>query len=262
MAKSYHYYIRRSHRYLGIFLGIQFLLWTVSGIYFSWNDMDEVHGDPQKRKLPLLAADAALISPAAALDSLRKTKQADSLHGITLINVNGTPVYQISYSNETHHTAGGLHHNRKVQLANARTGALRGALSEAECIALAKAQFNGDPKLKSVQYLTAAPGGHEYRESPLPAYAVRFDHPTETTVYVASELGVVTKYRNHKWRIYDFLWMLHIMDYENRDSFGHLLLKIFSVMGLLTVLSGFVLYFISSKRFRKKKQYPQSQSQL
>ena len=37
--------IRKTHRYLGIFLGIQFLIWTISGLYFSWTDIDEIHGD-------------------------------------------------------------------------------------------------------------------------------------------------------------------------------------------------------------------------
>lgn len=37
--------IRKVHRYLGVFLGIQFLFWTISGLYFSWTDIDEIHGD-------------------------------------------------------------------------------------------------------------------------------------------------------------------------------------------------------------------------
>jgi len=54
----------------------------------------------------------------------------------------------------------------------------------------------------------------------LPAYAIRFDHPSKTTVYVATEMGAVTKFRNEKWRIFDFLWMLHTMDYQSRDNIG------------------------------------------
>ena len=42
--------IRRTHRYLGVFLGLQFLMWTISGLYFSWTDIDEIHGDHFRRK--------------------------------------------------------------------------------------------------------------------------------------------------------------------------------------------------------------------
>ena len=34
--------IRKAHRYLGLFLGIQFLFWTISGLYFSWTNIDEI----------------------------------------------------------------------------------------------------------------------------------------------------------------------------------------------------------------------------
>ncbi|MEY2836374.1 MAG: hypothetical protein RLZZ557_2036, partial [Bacteroidota bacterium] len=85
----------------------------------------------------------------------------------------------------------------------------------------------------------------------LPAYAVTFSHPSRTTVYVSSELGTVQKFRNDKWRVFDFLWMLHTMDYESRDEIGNMLLRIFSIFGLVTVISGFMLFFISAKWFKK-----------
>ena len=37
--------IRKTHSYIGLIIGIQFLAWTVSGLYFSWTDLDEIHGD-------------------------------------------------------------------------------------------------------------------------------------------------------------------------------------------------------------------------
>jgi hypothetical protein len=94
---------------------------------------------------------------------------------------------------------------------------------------------------------------------PLPDYAIQFNHPSRTTVYVASELGTVQKFRNEKWRIFDFLWILHTMDYSTRDNFGNLLLRAFSIFGLLTILSGFTLFYASSstmnqiRRSRKRR---------
>ncbi len=44
--------IRKTHRYLGLFIGIQFLMWTISGLYFSWTDIDEIHGDHFKKDVP------------------------------------------------------------------------------------------------------------------------------------------------------------------------------------------------------------------
>ena len=78
--------------------------------------------------------------------------------------------------------------------------------------------------------------------------AVTFGDARRTTVYVATELGTVQKVRNRPWRRFDFLWMLHTMDYAGRDNITNWLLRAFSVLGLATVGSGFVLFFISRKR--------------
>ena len=136
-------------------------------------------------------------------------------------------------------------------LANAETGVLRSALTEKEAIEVAKNHFNGEPVIKEVAYITNTDAYHEYRKQPLPAYAITFEHASNSTVYVASELGTVQKFRNNKWRIFDLLWMMHTMDYKGRDNFGNILLRAFSFLGLITVISGFTLYFVSSRKFKK-----------
>ena len=49
MAKKFT--IRKIHRYLSIFIAIQLLLWTVSGIYFAFNKIEMVRGE--QYRLPL-----------------------------------------------------------------------------------------------------------------------------------------------------------------------------------------------------------------
>lgn len=240
MAKSKRYYIRKSHRYLGIILGIQFLVWTISGLYFSWTDIDEIHGDFQRRQPPMVAGNAALTSPASVFTQANISP--DSLHALQLLPVLGQPHYYIEA------IVGG---KKKKYLADATTGQLRGAVNKEEAIAIAAESFAGKPALKDVQYLTGTDSHHEYREKPLPAWAVTFDHPTSTTVYVSAERGKVESFRNNKWRLFDFLWMGHTMDYQGRDDFNNWLLRIFSLFSLVTVLSGFVLYWVSSPSVRK-----------
>ena len=38
-------FTRNFHRYLSIFVSIQLLLWTVSGIYFAYNKIELVRGE-------------------------------------------------------------------------------------------------------------------------------------------------------------------------------------------------------------------------
>jgi len=252
MAKSKHYYIRKSHRWLGLILGIQFLFWTIGGLYFSWSNIDEVHGDPMKKQTPLLSSNIPLISPSLVLHAIKQSHRFDSLISIQLVDVLGIAYYQIRGTNPHNIQVG---HQHKLQvvtfLANASTGQLRGQLSKAEAIQVAKRVFNGSPIVTSITYLTSTDNHHEYRESPLPAYAVSFQHPTNTTVYVSTELGTVQKFRTNQWRTFDFLWMLHTMDYKSRDNFGNWLLKGFSILGLFTILSGFLLFIYSSRSLKK-----------
>lgn len=239
---TFHYLIRRSHRYLGLFLGIQFLMWTIGGLYFSWSDMDYIHGDYQRKAPPMLQVRDSLASPNLVLKNLAALHSVDQVASIQLIDILGRPCYRVEIVH-------GMHH-KMYFLADAVTGEIRPALSKKEAVAMAIQQFNGTPKVTKVQYLNSTNGHHEYRENPLPAYAIRFDHPSRTTVYVATELGAVTKFRNDKWRIFDFLWMLHTMDYQSRDNLGNVLLRVFSIMGLCTIASGFLLFWLSRKKIR------------
>lgn len=233
--------IRKVHRFLGVTLGIQFLFWTLGGLYFSWSDMDEIHGDHQKAHVHPLGVDLDLANPQAIIEKIKAKDSINFVFDLKLIQIFGEPFYQITYSK--------LHdRDKEIQLANAQTGELRNALTENEAVDIAKNSFSKEAELSKVEYLTTTNDHHEYREQPLPAYAVTFGHSSGTTVYVAAELGTVQKFRNNKWRVFDFLWMMHTMDYQSRDNISNWLLRAFSVFGLLSILSGFILFFVSRKR--------------
>ena len=240
--RSSHYFIRKTHRYLGIFIGIQFLAWTIGGLYFSWTNIDRVHGDLEHKYVPLLGSNISLVSPDLVIKNISLQQQVDSIKSLEVVKILKQPFYSISFYSEKN-----LHH----LLAEAQTGNLRDPVSKAEAIRIAEESFAPSSKVKSVEYITEANGHHEYRENPLPAWAVTFDHSSRTTVYVSANFGRVEDFRNGSWRIFDFLWMMHTMGYKERDDLNNLLLQIFSITGLITVLSGFTLYFVSSRRIRR-----------
>lgn len=239
------YSIRRIHRYMGVMIGIQFLLWTLGGLYFSWSDMDEVHGDYEKNPTALFAANTGYCSPSVAVDSLQRQIQIDSLADIRLVNVLDKQVWQIAFFEKGHER-----HLKKTVLADALTGQVRPPLSQEEAVEVARRAFKGEAVIESVQWINETDGHHEYRENPLPAVAVTFKDARHTTVYVAVDMGTVQKFRNRPWRQFDFLWMMHTMDYEGRDNLGNGLLRAFSVLGLLTIASGFTLFFTTRRKRR------------
>ncbi len=136
--------MRRVHWYLGLVPGIQFLLWTAGGLCFSWSDMDEIHGDHQRLPAPLIRVGQALVSPGVVLDSLQEMHPSLSLVSMQLIDLFGEPVYQVVYQAQT-----GAKDARKVQLAMAATGKMRGPLTRQEAIGLALNRFKGTPEVDS-----------------------------------------------------------------------------------------------------------------
>ena len=218
--------IRKTHRYLGLIIGIQFLAWTLSGLYFSWTDLDEIHGD-QFFKIDPKAKSYSNLLP---LDSI-----AEGIEEINLVSIKAEPYYWINNSN--------LYH--------AQTGQLKQQLTEDEAIAVAQKHLISGLEIEKIELIEETGPHHEFRERPLPAYAIHFKHPDLLVAYVDASSGIFQRVRHQSWRWFDFLWMTHTMDYQGRDDFNNILLRIFSLFGVFTVMSGFLLWGTSSPTLRK-----------
>jgi len=220
--------IRKAHRYLGIFLGIQFIMWTASGFYFSWTDIDEIHGDHFRNMDYEPASFDGLIG-------LSQINMPAKISSLSLKEIAGKPYYWVN--NEF--------------LVDAKNGSLIENVSEQEALAVAERQMSPELKVKKVEVIHETDKHHEYREKKLPAYVITYDSPENIKAYVSMADGSFQTVRHRNWRWFDFLWMTHTMDYESRDDFNTTLLRAFSLLGLITVLSGFLLWFTSSPTMRK-----------
>jgi|TARA_R100000935_G_scaffold26814_1_gene46845 uncharacterized iron-regulated membrane protein len=221
-------WIRKAHRYLGIFLGIQFLMWTISGMYFSWTDIDEIHGDQFKNEEPKQTAFSDLLG----------TGQLDSkqpIQSLELLEIAEEPYYWIN----------------EAKLYNAKTGEEKEGITKEEAQEVAQRYMLPELKIAAIKRIEEVGDHHEYRGKPLPAYEISYATPINLTAYVAVENGAFQTVRHRDWRWFDFLWMTHTMDYQGRDNFNTIVLRAFSLLGLITVLSGFLLWYISSPTLRK-----------
>ncbi len=224
-------WIRRSHRYLGIFLGIQFLMWTVSGLYFSWTDIDDIHGDHFKNMEYETQGFSGLISPS-------QLNIPEGIRSIEIRDLNGAPYYWVN----------------KNQLYNALDGKVKSSINQEEALSVADNYMKDGLEVAAVKLIEDVDKHHEYREKLLPAYVISYQGADNLKAYVSAIDGKFQTVRHRDWRIFDFLWMTHTMDYEDRDDFNTTLLRAFSLMGLITVLSGFVLWYISSPTIVKLKK--------
>jgi uncharacterized iron-regulated membrane protein len=223
-------WIRKSHRYLGIFLGIQFLMWTISGMYFSWTDIDEIHGDQFKKQEPKQMVFSDLLGT-GQLNSMQP------IQSLELLEIAEEPYYWIN----------------EAKLYNAKTGEGKEGVTKEEAQEVAQRYMLPELKIAAIKRIEEVGNHHEYRGRPLPAYEISYETPQNLKAYVAVENGAFQTARHRDWRWFDFLWMTHTMDYDTRDNFNTIVLRAFSLLGLITVLSGFLLWYISSPSVRRMK---------
>lgn len=225
MRRNKQYYIRKAHRWLGVIIGVQFIFWTISGLYFSWTDIDEIHGDH------------FLKSPEETV-KIGSLKVPDSLdvEELALRLIDGKPYLWVNDS----------------LLINSETGEQKQGVTKDEAERIVRKYVKDDLQIVSSSLLTEVDAHHEYRGRPLPTWAVEFNNSDKLMAYISQRDGSFQRVRHQSWRWFDFLWMFHTMDYQSRDDFNNLLLRAFSLFGLFTVASGFTLFFITTKKKKKK----------
>ena len=203
-------------------------MWTISGLYFSWTDIDEIHGDQFKDLQYQPKAFQNLISPSLLNIS-------GGIITIEIRDINSVPYYWVN----------------KKELYNAVTGKLKLEITEEEAVYVAKQYMKKDLEITTVALINEVGKQHEYREKLLPAYVISYVNDEALKAYVSVSDGKFQTVRHRSWRWFDFLWMTHTMDYEGRDNFNTIVLRVFSLLGLITVLSGFLLWYTSSPTIRK-----------
>ena len=228
---------RRWHRILAIIIGIQISFWMISGIYFSWISLDTVHGDDRVKKQPLhiLTAQDNLISPSILINHWKDKK----IRTITLKNNGKIFIYEVNFWGKS-----------TKALHNAFDGSSLKPISSSEAMIIAKNDFDGDSISANIIKIEANPP-NEYR-GPLPVFQVNINDSRETRIYISPIDGKILAHRNRFWRVFDFLWMLHILDFDERDDINNNWLKILSILGFAVVISGYVLYFAINQRKPKK----------
>ena len=71
----------------------------------------------------------------------------------------------------------------------------------------------------SAEEITRMEAGAEFRGRALPLFRVRSedDNNSKINVYLNAYSGEIVAIRSPSWRIWDLMWGLHIMDWQDRE---------------------------------------------
>lgn len=116
---------------------------------------------------------------------------------------------------------------------------------------IVKHRMANPTQIASTNWMEALPG--EVRGRAAPLWQVVLADDENTQLYLSPSSGRVVATRTDTWRLFDFFWMLHIMDYKDRSDFNHPLLITAVLLALFVALSGVFLLVQSLKRRRRAR---------
>ena len=214
--------VRVFHKYLSLIISIQLLLWTISGIYFAFNKIELVRGEQYIIKDKPSSIEINNLNISSNVKNIEIFKRLNQW--VVKVEMDAGFKYQDLLGNEVYE----LSPNEAIELVKLKT-----TLSPIDAIKINESSARS-----------------EFRGRSLPIYKIRTDSSDDTNVYVDVMSGKIVAIRSDSWRVWDFLWGAHIIDYRERDNINNILLKIFSILALLSSLSGIALFFNTIKKFR------------
>jgi hypothetical protein len=224
--------VRTTHKWIALIIGIQAVFWTLSGLYMTAVHIDIIHGDHLVRTLePRPIALSGLVDPAALVPGGTKS--------VRLETQLGNPVYVVEAI-------------PGPMLFDAQTGSLLSPLDEAAAKDRALAHYAGEGGMVAGELLDVVP--MEIQGRPVPIWRFEFEGLWKPTLYISPQTGELVAKRHDLWRIFDFVWMFHIMDYEARTDMNNTLLRVATWMAVATSLTGAWLLLYSFRRRRRPRK--------
>jgi len=224
-------FLKKLHKWVGLLIGVQMLLWLLSGLIISLLDPVRVSG---KQWASTITPEARFIDSTSLLELNELPAELfDDAVGVELTIQHDKPVYLVRRAgSET--------------LIDASDGSIV-KTTQAGAERLARQDFTGEGEI-----ISSKPGmapDIETRDSSGAYWRVNFSDQANTAIYISTATGRILERRNSYWRVRDFFWMLHIMDYSGRENFNNSLLISIALIAIWLGISGFWLLFSSFNRF-------------
>lgn len=219
--------VRKYHKWLMAFVGIQFLFWSITGVYMVSMDIHYIHGE-SLAKSEEAKLDLANVGYSVS-ELVANYPQASS---IALTQTMGSPLYTF---------VNGEKGNVAI---DAKTGLIRPLVDEAKAREIARFYYVFEHGIDSINLISSAESmPAELSPRHLPVWRVTFDNYSTPTFYISQQTGALVAKRHDYWRLFDWMWRFHIMDYDDGENVSNWFLFLVATLGLLAALAGAVLTY-------------------
>lgn len=215
---------RQYHKWLMLFVGVQFVIWSVSGAYMVIFDLDYIHGDHLVSENKIFLNNEQINYSIAELYTDHPNASKIELTGLL-----GGVVYRFRDDNNE-------------QLLSADTGNSLLPIGENDAINIAKSHYKQlNAVVNDVTFIKDNPPV-ELNARHLPVWRVDFEEFTSPSFYIGVNTGELVTKRHTFWRIFDWMFSFHVMDYVEEDPSNKLLL-VFTIFSVAASLFGVVLTY-------------------
>jgi len=236
---------RKLHKWLMLFIGLQFLIWASTGSYMVIMSIDYIHGDSlvTNEALPINANQLKV--PLSVIQNSYPNAKQINITTLFADSSTSQVVYQFRQGKTWH-------------LVNATSGMLLPNISKIQAQNIAKAHYTGSGAIIDSTLVTKANG--EINPRVLPAWKIQFADVGSPRLYISLQTGEMVTKRHNFWSVFDWLYRFHIMDYGEQENASNRLLLIIAMFAAVASITGVVLTYVSFVKVRGKAILPPKMS--
>ena len=219
-----------------LFIGLQLVVWSVSGTYMVLMDIDYIHGDS------LVAEKNQTISSEQVHYSFKQLlaehPQASKIKLGFMLN---QAVYRFNL-------------NKEPVTISAKDGQQISPIDERLATEIAKQNYAfKNAVITSVQLITENPP-RELSGRHIPVWRIDFDDFASPSFYISANSAQLVTKRHSFWRVFDWMFAFHVMDYIDESPDNKLLL-IVSILAFIASIFGLVLtyYRLAPSQNKRRK---------
>lgn len=238
------FWTRKIHKWASLLVGLQLLIWIVSGLVFNVMDHKKARGNAYRQAV---IAQPPIIAEKDLLPVENILKRYPDTLALKQTKLLSTPYYLLTQQQGLYR-----HFVNSYHLVNAITGELI-VVDAALASAIAKASYSGSGDIISTTLLT--PPIADYNKQRNPTWQINFADDLATSVYVEQGSGRLVGHSNSDKRFADFFFMLHFMDYGEAGSFNSVQMILFAFVTLWLALSGLIwtIHMLRKGNYRIKR---------
>ena len=216
--------LRRWHVWLGWLVGLPMLFWTVSGVVMVAKPIEEVRGEHLVAKPSSISVTESMVAPQV---------EGRPVRSISLEQRSDGPRWKIGFA------------DGEWRLADPATGRLLPRLGATDVARELRARYVGSAKVVEVSRIDPDAPPFELRRA-MDGWRVRMSD--DTHFYIDGGSGEIVAKRTSWWRVYDFMWGLHIMDMQGREDTHNPWIVSFAALSLGMVLLALTLLPMTIRR--------------